>query len=143
MIKKILVIACILSALSLTSCGGGDSNGGGGGGKAGDLFDAINTLRNNVGQPNLTRVSAIDAVAEAYAAVFGPAGTYPYADNYDGNTPQQRLTNGGVTYTSAAEQGYCQFPDSGNVNDAVSNMTQATLTSATYTRCGVAARNYY
>ena len=135
----VLAAAVLGMVVAFFGCG---SSGGGGGDKAGALLDLINNERASLTIPALTSDATITAVAEAYTEVFGPTGTWPYADNYDG-TPAQRLTNGGVSYTTSGETGYVQFPASGDVNDALSNMNSGTLTNAAFTRVGIGVRKYY
>ncbi len=136
----VLAAAVLGMVATFFGCGSSSSSSGD---KAGALLDLINNQRATLTVPALTSDATIQAVAEAYTEVFGPTGTYPYSPNYGGTTPAQRLTSGGVIYTTSGETGYVQFPASGNVNDALSNMNSSTLTNAAFTRVGIGVRKYY
>lgn len=142
-IMAILALGLIIGCSSSSSSD--DGGGGGGGGTTGDMLDLINTGRNNVGQASLTRDTTIDAVAQAYANLYETEQPNPcaYYSDVDGLTPQQRLTNGGVTYSNAAETGYGDYNVSITLNIAYNGMTSSILNSATYSKVGIGVHSYY
>ncbi|MHC4663866.1 MAG: spore germination YkwD domain-containing protein [Planctomycetota bacterium] len=79
------------------------------GGTIGELFDAINSARTVEGYGVLKYDSALAAVAQARADWLAVGEYIYYSPVVGGTTPEQRLTDAGITFIMAGEAGTASF----------------------------------
>jgi uncharacterized protein YkwD len=77
------------------------------GGTLGELFDAINADRIAYGLGTFNYNTSLAAVAQAYADWCDSHQRLTYSANADGKSPDQRITEGGITFITAGEAGCC------------------------------------
>ncbi|MHC4660841.1 MAG: CAP domain-containing protein [Planctomycetota bacterium] len=75
------------------------------GGTLGELYDAINADRVAYGLGTFTYNNSLAAVAQAYADWMKAGSKTSYSANADGKSPDQRITEGGITFITAGEAG--------------------------------------
>ncbi|MHC4661880.1 MAG: CAP domain-containing protein [Planctomycetota bacterium] len=106
------------------------------------LLTMVNDFRANNSLTVLSVDPLIEAAAIGYANFcayyWSDTGMVPYADDFDGLTPFDRLTNAGVSFTGCDETGVIEMGWN-DASFAFSVINQTKLLDPNLTRIGIAA----
>lgn len=137
---------------------GGVTGGGTGGGNPTDsavvslVLDSINEFRANQGLSALSHDGSIAAVSQAYADLHEAQnafryGNYSVGSTLDGKTASQRLSEAGISFSVADEDGAANEASSADHSYFISHFSayaryKTAMSSSAFTRCGIGSADW-